>query len=121
MSFLGCIGQLMQNTGLQELLETVYAPNAVVHILSGKAVSRVVRSHILVDDALNTLILEKILPAAFQPGHIVSTEISSKDRDELKIVEDLKALFDGVHSKDLEVPLVNENGALNEVLSRRTE
>ncbi|KAH3837908.1 hypothetical protein DPMN_111310 [Dreissena polymorpha] len=42
---------------------------------------------------------KKILPAAFQPGDIVSTEISSKDIDELKIVEDLKALFDGVHSR----------------------
>ena len=37
-SFLGCIGYLMSGTGLQELLETIYAPNAVVHMLGGKAV-----------------------------------------------------------------------------------
>ena len=48
--------------------------------------------------------MEKILPAAFQPKDIVSTEISSKDRDELKIVKELKALFDGVHSKKVELP-----------------
>ncbi|WAR15257.1 hypothetical protein MAR_005362 [Mya arenaria] len=38
MSFLCCIGHIMQNSGLQELIETVYAPNIVTHILSGKEV-----------------------------------------------------------------------------------
>ena len=31
MSFLGCIGHLMASSGLQELLEMIYASNAVVH------------------------------------------------------------------------------------------
>jgi hypothetical protein len=38
MSFLGSVGFLMNNSGLAEVLETVYAPAAVVHMLSGKAV-----------------------------------------------------------------------------------
>lgn len=45
MSFLGAIGHIMSGSGLQELLECVYASNAVVHMLSGKAVSRAVRGH----------------------------------------------------------------------------
>ena len=39
MSFLGCIGHLMQGSGLTELLETEYASNAVVHMLNGKEVA----------------------------------------------------------------------------------
>ena len=44
MSFLGSIGNIMNNTELSELLESVYAPAAVVHMLSGKAISRAIRS-----------------------------------------------------------------------------
>ena len=57
MSFLGSIGHLMAGSGLQELLETVYASNTVSHMMTGKAVSRAVRGHMLVDAALNTIIL----------------------------------------------------------------
>ena len=39
MSFLDSIGYLMYDSGLKETLETIYAPNAVIHMLSGKAVS----------------------------------------------------------------------------------
>ena len=49
----------MHDSGLKETLETIYAPNAVTHILSGKAVSRAVRGHFIVDSALNVLVLPK--------------------------------------------------------------
>ena len=57
MSFLGCIGHLMAASGLQELLEVIYASNAVVHMLTGKAIARAVRGHFITDAALNALIL----------------------------------------------------------------
>ena len=56
MSFIGCIGYLMQGNGLKETSEVTYAPNAVMHMMSGKAVSRAVRVHFIVDSALNALI-----------------------------------------------------------------
>ena len=59
MSFLGSIGHLMAGSGLQELLEVVFAGNAVRHILTGKAMSRAVRGHMLVDAALNTILVAK--------------------------------------------------------------
>ena len=59
MSFLGCIGHLMAGSGLQELLELVYAKKAVIHMLSGKAVSRAIRGHFLVDGALNAMLASK--------------------------------------------------------------
>ena len=57
MSFLGSIGHLMAGSGLEELLEVVYAGNTVCHMMSGKAVSRAVRGHMLVDAALNAMLL----------------------------------------------------------------
>ena len=49
----------MAGTGLQELLETIFASNTVTHILSGKAVARAVRDHLLLDTALNTVLMAK--------------------------------------------------------------
>ena len=63
MSFLGCIGHAMASSGLQELLELIYAPNAVVHMLSGKAIVRAVRAHFIVDAALNAMMLTDVLNA----------------------------------------------------------
>ncbi len=57
MSFIGSIGHLMTGSGLQELLEVVYASNSVTHMMSGKAIARAVRGHFLVDAALNTMLV----------------------------------------------------------------
>ena len=38
MSFLGCIGHLTATSDLQEMLELIHASNAVVHMLTGKAI-----------------------------------------------------------------------------------
>ena len=43
MSFMGSIGSMMKGSGLEEALETVHGPNAVIHMISGKAVSRVLQ------------------------------------------------------------------------------
>ncbi|KAJ8386430.1 hypothetical protein AAFF_G00170270 [Aldrovandia affinis] len=70
MSFLGSIGHLMAGTGLQEVMELVYAVNAVVHMMTGKAIARAVRAHLLIDGVLNGLILSDALGVALplQPG-----------------------------------------------------
>ena len=46
----------MGGTGLQEAFELVYAENVVVHILNGKAYSRAVRAHLLMDAALSAIL-----------------------------------------------------------------
>ena len=61
MSFVGAIGYIMANSGLRELMETIYAPNTIDHIFSGKAIARATRAHILVNAALNGLLLSHIL------------------------------------------------------------
>ena len=57
MSFIGSIGHLMAGSGLQELLETIYADNAVTHMLTGKAIQRAFRGLILVDSALSAMLV----------------------------------------------------------------
>ena len=50
----------MAGSGLQELLEVVVVDgNAVRHMLTGKAMSRAVRGHMLVDAALDTILVAK--------------------------------------------------------------
>ena len=51
-SFLGCVGHLMAETGLAQVLKVVYAENAVKHILSGEAISRAIRGHLFVHAAI---------------------------------------------------------------------
>ena len=75
MSFLGSIGHLMAGSGLRELLELIYASNAVDHMMTGKAISRAVRAHLIVDAALNALLysqaLEVPVPHLTEQGGIV--------------------------------------------------
>ena len=61
MSFLGSIGHLMAGSGLREVLELIYASNAVDHIMTGKAISRAVRADLIVDAALNALLYSEAL------------------------------------------------------------
>ena len=39
MNLLGCIGEIMNNSGLKNILEVIYGGNAVQHMLQGKAFS----------------------------------------------------------------------------------
>ena len=56
MSFLGALGHIMADSGLEELLECIYAGTSVSHMLSGKAISRAIRGHILISGALNIML-----------------------------------------------------------------
>ena len=56
-SFLGSIGHIMTSSGLQAILETVYA--LFSYMLNGKAISRAVRGHLLVVAALHAIIMSE--------------------------------------------------------------
>ena len=52
---------LAQGTGLNNVLWEVYGENAAVHMMSGKAVQRAFRGHLLVNKCLNKMIVtEKV-------------------------------------------------------------
>lgn len=69
MSFLGCMGYLMSGSGLEELLEVLYAKNAVLHMMHGKAVARALRGHFLVDTALNSLLMSNMFSIPLTETH----------------------------------------------------
>ena len=47
----------MAASGLQQVLELIYTSNAVVHILFGQVIARAVQAHLIVDAALNALVI----------------------------------------------------------------
>ena len=49
----------MAASGLQDSLELIYVPTAVIYMLTGKAIARAVRGHLIVDAALDALILAR--------------------------------------------------------------
>ena len=61
MSYWGCLGGLMKGAGLKEVFHFIYGVNAVEHVLFGKAVSRVLRDHFILESALTTNLLKKII------------------------------------------------------------
>ncbi|GFS09519.1 hypothetical protein ElyMa_004784300 [Elysia marginata] len=95
MSYLGTIGHLMTGSGLRELLEMVYAPDAVVHMLSGKAVARAVRGHLLVDSVLNALLASSAFGVDLQS--IVREEIDPARTATYKTRE-----VSALHSEEME-------------------
>ena len=60
MSYLGCIGYVMESSGLSDALETIYGTNAVKHMMTGKAYSRAMRGHMLAQSAVMIQLLGKI-------------------------------------------------------------
>ena len=86
MSFVGCKGHLMANTGLREALESIYAKNSVDHMMSGKAISRALRGHFIVDAVLTGLLLT-------QKKDFESTEPSQRTEHLASITEDMKVLY----------------------------
>ena len=80
MSFLGSIGHLMKGSGIEDLLKVIYASNTVAHILSGKAVSRAVRGHFIVDASLHSLLAAKIFGFTL-PAETTDLDISMESED----------------------------------------
>ena len=62
MNLLGAFGTLMNGSGLSEVLQEIYGPNAVQHMMAGKAISRAVRGHMIVDSALSALLVTDVFP-----------------------------------------------------------
>ena len=50
----------MEGTGLKNILETVYGENAVMHMMTGKAVQRALRGHPLVDKCLHSPLITEM-------------------------------------------------------------
>ena len=75
MSFLGSIGTIMEGSGLTEALESVYGSVAVSHMLTGKAVARAIRGHLMIESALTVMLLQNIFSSSVdQPLQIFTAD-----------------------------------------------
>ena len=98
MSLLGCVGHFMLGTGLRDTLEKIYASNTVVHIMSGKAVSRALRGHFLLDTVLTKILLFQICDA--KEANVSMTPVDVED--DLGEDEDRDENDEGAQSEDEE-------------------
>ena len=56
MNLLVAIGSLMSRSGIEDILKQIFADDATVHILTGKAVPRAFPGHSIVDTCLDSLL-----------------------------------------------------------------
>ncbi len=110
MSFMGSIGSMMKGSGIEEALEIVYGPNAVTHMISGKAVSRALRGHFLVEAALVNKLMLAVLPSCDQNSDELSelelvgeTDTDLEDKLDASEVEKIHDLFRGIRDKSIPV------------------
>ena len=62
MSFVGSVCFSMEGCGLEKFFETVYGKDTVIHMFSGKVISRALHCHFLVDAALRMKLIKYLLP-----------------------------------------------------------
>ena len=116
MSFMGSIGSMMKSSGLEEALETTCGHNAVTHMISGKAVSRALRGHCLVEAALANKLMVAVLPCEWdedeasagelQNDHSTSSEVRDTgipDKLDASEVEKIGDLFQAIEDKSLPI------------------
>ena len=66
MSFISAIGFVMTNSGLEEILATVYGDTTVRKMMAGKGYKRAMRGHNLLSTVLKMIILEQVRHIFFQ-------------------------------------------------------
>ncbi len=91
MSFMGSIGKMMKGSGLEESLQVVYGENTVQHMMTGKAVSRGLRGHFLVEAALMNRLISSFIPEELMENDTVESDETecpqnqnSNDREQIE-------------------------------------
>ena len=109
----------MESSGLEELLGTVYAPNTVSHMLSGKAAARAIRGHFLIDDALNEILVKDVILRSEQKEKEEASDVSLTNDSMSKLVESNKETDDfEVEERETEK---NEISAITTEIEKQTK
>ena len=81
---------------MNAVLETVYGKNTVDDIITGKALPRAIRSHFLVDAALNTKLITQLFPGCF-----LDNENDSEDESNAStLFKELRQLYEDLVSAE---------------------
>ena len=108
MSFSGSIGDIMTDSGISECFGTVYGSTAIIHMLTGKAISRALHGHFTLESALTADLLSQIFPIPITEGIDGRQEIEKDNDDDADAAAD-----DDEEEREVERErsLVNENDA----------
>ena len=87
MSFLLSMGHLMAYSGLQDLLEVVYAGNTVTHMMTGNAVSRTIHGHLLVDAALSSTLMADVYNVPVPTKDAVEAQTCDDETNEKETID----------------------------------
>ena len=112
MSFLGSIGAVMKGSGLEEAMEQVYVENSVPHIISGKAFSRALRAHFLLESALVNKLMAPLIDRSGTDEKSDEENVEGNQFEE-HIIEDTEQ-YGTVHVKELKAELESFSKGLDE-------
>ena len=87
MNFLSSMGHLMAYSGLQELLEVVYAGNTVTHMMTGKAVYRAIHGHLLVDAAWSSTLLADVYNVPVPTKDVVEAQTCDGETNKKETID----------------------------------
>ena len=123
MSFLLSMGHLIAYSGLQELLEVVYAGNTVTHMMTGKAVSSAIHGHLLVDAALSSTLLADVYNVPVPTKDAVDAQTCDDETNEKEtidsVITDLTEARE-LYRKTMSSSLLVEDVCSEEVLQQIT-
>ena len=98
---------MMAGTGLSNLLEMIYGENAVKHIMTGKAVSRALRGHFLIESVLTKKILKILLPddwVAESTEADIERGNEDEERQDIGVAESMEAnLETGIDDEEIQL------------------
>lgn len=100
MNACGAVSSVMKGSGLGEAMGEVYGANTVTHISTGKAISKALRAHILVERALTTKLISDCLPASSEMSETENITTDDTEKLSLAQVQRLEILNDRVVHDD---------------------
>ena len=103
-SYIGCIGDFMNDTGLREVSQLIYGENVVTYILNGQPYARASRRHFLVESALTRLLIHEMYKSP-PPSAYDQTVFNSDLQTALEP-------FDQMMNKDITPSEILENPAM---------
>ena len=120
MSFPGFIGHFMSSSGLREVIKTIYGSDTVPHMLSGSAISRAFRGHLIVSGVLYAAIISNVYEGSLQDQF--SAEESEKDLFGNKLqeskVDKVSQVFDQLKEQNISLEEVANDIDVKEMLAR---
>jgi len=96
MSYLGSIGTVMSGSGFSDALDICYGPNAVVHMISGKAFSRALRGYLLVDAAVTARFMSLVTSGCACTADVEDGSVTQ--HTDVVSVDELMSAFSSVWS-----------------------